>query len=188
MKTIYTFDRFSNLGVHVLILLFIGVLLTGLVRLYPVLYDGVKIIKAFLGHNIQQNFGDLSAADFAITLSLTFIEPIVLVGLLAGCFHILCLNERERVDVTLSTCETVVGSLDDFTYIEEYYNHGNTVMHNCSFSIDGVYFEEVRIQSAPEKNILNDLMSGAQFTVYYETKFDNNLVLKIDMHTFEAIS
>ena len=187
METVYTFDRFSNLGVHVLMLLFIGVLLTGLVRIYPILHNGVKILKAFFGKNIKQNYGDWSASDFAITLSFTFIAPIVLIGLLAGCIHILCLNERDRVDVSLSTSETVVGFLDDFTYIEEYYNHGDTVVYNCSFSVDGVYFEEVCIQSTPEKNILNDLMSGARFTVYYQNKFDNNLVLKIDMHTFETI-
>jgi len=171
----------------VLMLLFVGVLLTGLVRIYPTFYEGVKILKALFQKNIQQNFADWSARDFAITLSLSFIVPVVLVGLLAGCIHILCLNERDRVDVTLSTCETVVGFFDDFTYVEENYNHGETIIYNCSFSVDGVRFKEVHVRSTPNQNVLNDLMSGAQFTVCYQTKFDNNLILKIDMHTFEII-
>ena len=187
MKTIYTFDRFSNMGVHVFLLLFVGVLLMGLVRIYPFLHDGIRIIKAFFKKTIQQNFGDWRASDFVSTLSITFIVPIVLAGLLAGCIHIMHLNERDRVDVTLSTSEVVEGVLDGFTYTEEYYNHGDTVVHNCSFTVDGVHFEEVRIQSDPEKIILKDLMSGARFTVYYQTKFDNNLVLQIDMHTSDSI-
>ena len=170
-----------------LMLLFIGVLLTGLVRIYPFLHNGVKITKAFLGRTIQQDFGGWSASDFVITLSIAFIVPVVLVGLIAGCIHIMCLNERDRVDVSLSTSEVVEGVLNDFTYIEEYYNHGNTVMYNCSFSIDGVYFKDVRIKSVPEWNILNDLMSGARFTVYYQTKLDNNLVLQIVMHTIGTV-
>ena len=183
MKTIYIFDRFSNIGLHIILLIIIGVLLTGLVHIYPFLYEGLKIVKAFFGKTIQQNFGDWRTSDFAITLSFAFVTPIVIVGLIAGCIHMLYINERDRVDATLATCETVVGGIDDFTYHEEYYDHGDTVVYNCSFSVDGVHFEEVPIRSVPEKKILSDLMSGARFTIYYQTKFDNNLILQIDMQS-----
>ena len=186
MKTIYTFDRFSNIGVHILMLLFIALLLTGLIRIYPFLYDGIRVVKAFFSGSIQHNFGDWCVSDFVITLSFAFVVPIVLIGLIAGCIHMMCLNERDRVDTTISNCETVVGTLESFVYVEERYNHGDTLMYNSSFSIDNIHFTEVRIRSDSDKAILNDLMSGAYFTVYYQTKCDNNLILQMDMHLAES--
>lgn len=186
MKTIYTFDRIGNTGVFLLMLLFIGILLVALIRIAPLLHEGFRVVKAFFGKSIQREFGDWSFRDFATTLTFTILAPIVIIVLIIGCAHIMYLNECDRVDVSLSSCETVEGTLDDFSYVEEYYNHRENIVYNCSFWVAGVYFDEVPISSNTPKTTLQDLMSGAQFTVYYQTKKGNNIVLQIDMHTFET--
>ena len=187
MKTIYTFDRFSNTGVFLLMLLFIGILLVALIRILPFLYQGFKAVKAFFSKANRRECGHWHFRNFAIMLSFTILAPLVIVSLILGCAHIMYLNECDRVDVSLSSCEIVEGTLDDFSYVEEYYNHGKTLIYRCSFWVAGVHFDEVPISSDLEKTILSDFMSGARFTVYYQTKMDRNLILQMDMHTLESI-